>query len=45
MQNSLLRVGDFAPAWELLDSAGVVHTLQRVQAQRPAIVTFLRHFG
>ncbi|MFM2308440.1 MAG: hypothetical protein RLY87_560 [Chloroflexota bacterium] len=45
MDNGILRVGDTAPAWELTDSAGVVYTLQGVQAQRPAIVTFLRHFG
>jgi hypothetical protein len=45
MHNERVRVGDFAPSWALSDSAGVVYTLQGVQAQRPAIVTFLRHFG
>ena len=45
MEQILLAPGDLAPEWELHDVTGVGYTLRTVQAQRPAILTLLRHFG
>lgn len=45
MEKFRLAPGDSAPAWEVHDQSGVLHTLHGVQAQRPAIFTLLRHFG
>ena len=45
MEKFRLAPGDSAPAWEIYDLTGTTHTLHGVQAQRPAILTLLRHFG
>ena len=45
MTQGLLLVGDRAPEWELVDAQGALYTLAGVQAQKPAILTLLRHFG
>ena len=45
MEKFRLAPGDSAPAWEVCDLTGTTHTLHGVQAQRPAILTLLRHFG
>jgi hypothetical protein len=45
MEQILLAPGDLAPEWELHDEKGAGYTLRTVQAQRPAILTLLRHFG
>lgn len=45
MQTGLLGVGTIAPPWILLDNTGAGYSLPVLQAHRPAILTFLRHFG
>ena len=45
METFRLAPGDLAPAWAVSDLTGAMHTLHGLQAQRPAILTLLRHFG
>jgi hypothetical protein len=45
MQTGLLGVGTIAPPWILHDNTGAGYSLPVLQAHRPAILTFLRHFG
>jgi len=45
MLTGLIGVGTIAPPWILHDNTGARYSLPTLQANRPAIITFLRHFG
>ena len=45
MQTERVDVGTVAPTWTLNDNVGVSHSLPVLQAHKPTILTFLRHFG